>query len=191
MKSRVGNRDDACVSSASATVVVVVVFEGAIRSFGMLFPRAQSQLFSNCVNSHYHHLSLYQKEAYGFAGAVLSAVLFLGHLSLIFFSSPDDDDSDDDALARVVRFATRCAVAAPLWGTFAVVFYVVAVECLSRARVFDVSDERLLSQKKSSTTQARRRQKRGDGGHDAGVFAAGECADVREWNEALFSLPRG
>ena len=32
--------------------------------------------------------------------------------------------------------------------------------------VFDVSDERLLSQKKSSTTQARRRQKRGDGGHD-------------------------
>ena len=47
MKSRVGNRDDACVSSASATVVVVVVFEGAIRSFGMLFPRAQSQLFSN------------------------------------------------------------------------------------------------------------------------------------------------
>ena len=191
MKSRVGNSDDACVSSASATVVVVVVFEGAIRSFGMLFPRAQSQLFSNCVNSHYHHLSLYQKEAYGFAGAVLSAVLFLGHLSLIFFSSPDDDDSDDDALARVVRFATRCAVAAPLWGTFAVVFYVVAVECLSRARVLDVSDERLLSQKKSSTTQARRRQKRGDGGHGAGVFAAGECADVREWNEALFSPPRG
>ena len=190
MKSRVGNRDDACVSSASATVVVVVVFEGAIRSFGMLFPRAQSQLFSNCVNSHYHHLSLYQKEAYGFAGAVLSAVLFLGHLSLIFFSSPDDDDSDDDALARVVRFATRCAIAAPLWGTFAVVFYVVAVECLSRARVFDVSDERLLSQKES-TTQARRRRKRGDGGNDAGVFAAGECADVREWNEALFSPPRG
>ena len=146
-----------------------------------------------CVNSHYHHhhLSLYQKEAYGFAGAVLSAVLFLGHLSLIFFSSPDDDDSDDDALARVVRFVTRCAVAVPLWGTFAVVFYVVAVECLSRARVFDVSDERLLSQKKSSTTQARRRQKRGDGGHDAGVFAAGECADAREWNEALFSPPRG
>ena len=53
--------------------------------------------------------------------------------------------------------------------------------------MFDVSDERLLSQKKSSTTQARRRQKRGDGGHDAGVFAAGECADAREWNEALFS----
>ncbi len=51
MKSRVGNRDDAsCDSSASATVVVVVVvFEGAIRSFGMLFPRAQSQLFSNVV----------------------------------------------------------------------------------------------------------------------------------------------
>ena len=187
MKSRVGNRDDACVSSASATVVVVVVFEGAIRSFGMLFPRAQSRCFPMCELT----LSSLYQEAYGFAGAVLSAVLFLGHLSLIFFSSPDDDDSDDDALARVVRFATRCAVAAPLWGTFAVVFYVVAVECLSRARVFDVSDERLLSQKKSSTTQARRRQKRGDGGHDAGVFAAGECADVREWNEALFSPPRG
>ena len=137
---------------------------------------------------------VYIKEAYGFAGAVLSAVLFLGHLSLLFFSSPDDDDSDDDALARVVRFVTRCAVAVPLWGTFAVVFYVVAVECLSRARVFDVSDERLLSQKKSSssstTMQAkRRRRKRGDGGHDAGVFAAGECADAREWNEALFSPP--
>lgn len=170
---------------------------GRLESF---FHALKVSCFPMCgVNSryhHHHHLSLYIyiKEAYGFAGAVLSAVLFLGHLSLLFFSSPDDDDSDDDALARVVRFVTRCAVAAPLWGTFAVVFYVVAVECLSRARVFDVSDERLLSQKKSSssstTMQAkRRRRKRGDGGHDAGVFAAGECADAREWNEALFSPP--
>ncbi|CAL6345282.1 unnamed protein product [Bathycoccus prasinos] len=154
-------------------------------------------------------------EAYGFAGVVLSTVLFLFHLCLLFSTNPTEvqkegqltqtkSEREDDALVRCILFSKHYAKAIPLWMSLAVCMYVILVECLSRVKVLPLDDGRLFTyrgaaSRASSSNALRRRARRrkagekeeGEeketkrGGSGGGGFI-GESVDVRAWNEALF-----
>lgn len=163
-------------------------------------------------------LSHQKQEAYGFAGIVLSTVLFLFHLYLLFIPNPLEDQKetnlttktksehyDDDTLVRFILFSKHYAKAIPLWMTLAVLMYVILIECLSRVKVLSLDDGRLFTYRRaasraSSNVLRRRRRRRKAGeeeeeeeketkrGGGGGGFI-GESVDVRAWNEALFRRP--
>ncbi|CAL6273901.1 unnamed protein product [Bathycoccus prasinos] len=157
-------------------------------------------------------------EAYGFAGIVLSTVLFFFHLYLLFSPNPREDQKetnlttktksehyDDDTLVRFIMFSKHYAKAFPLWMALAVCMYMILIECLSRVKVLSLDDGRLFTYRRaasraSSSDVLRRRRRRRKAGEEeeeeketkiggGGGGVIGESVDVRAWNEALFRRP--